>query len=192
MAGRGKQTLRIIGGQWRGRKFNFPAVEHLRPTPDRVRETLFNWLMPIIKGATCLDLFCGSGALGLESLSRGASQVTFVDKNKQVIDILKETCVQVKTSQAEFYLGDVQSYLNTLAEPKHSETIDLAFIDPPYDLKLQAQLAHLLESTGCLKSSAWIYIEHDGQLDEQTLPVGWNKHREKVAGAVHYALYKNN
>ena len=187
MAGRGKQTLRIIGGQWRGRKFQFPAVEHLRPTPDRVRETLFNWLMPVIKGATCVDLFCGSGALGLEALSRGASRVTFVDKNKQAIKVLSDTCKQIGTADAEFYSGDALTYLGS-----SPARIDIVFIDPPYDLDLQAQVANLLETSGCLNPSAWIYIEHDGQLDEQELPATWTKHREKVAGQVHYVLYTKN
>ncbi len=187
MVGRNKQTLRIIGGQWRGRKFQFPALEHLRPTPDRVRETLFNWLMPDIQGANCLDLFCGSGALGLEALSRGAAQVTFVDNNKQTIDAIKETCQIVDCDRADFYLGEAQVCLTTERTP-----IDIAFIDPPYDLQLQAEIANLLQASGCLAERAWIYIEHDGWLDDQLLPASWVKHREKVAGQVHYSLYKNH
>ena len=187
MAGRGQQTLRIIGGQWRGRKFQFPAVEHLRPTPDRVRETLFNWLMPTIRGANCLDLFCGSGALGLEALSRGAAQVTFVDNNKQAIDAIKATCGTVGANNADFYLGEAQSYLTRTPSP-----VDIAFIDPPYDLQLQVEIANLLQESACLSEHAWIYIEHDAQLDEQQLPDSWVKHREKIAGQVYYALYRNH
>lgn len=190
VAARSKQTLRIIGGEWRGRKFQFPDVEHLRPTPDRVRETLFNWLMPVIKGASCLDLFCGSGALGLEALSRGAAQVAFVDKNKQAIDVLKETCRTVNCDKADFYLADAQSCLtNSFAG---NESVDIAFIDPPYELQLQAQIANTLHDLDCLSQHAWIYIEHDGQFDHQQLPDNWLKHREKVAGQVHYSLYKNH
>ncbi len=187
MAGRDQQTLRIIGGQWRGRKFQFPDVEHLRPTPDRVRETLFNWLMPVIKGANCLDLFCGSGALGLEALSRGAAQVSFVDKNKQVIDALKETCRVLGSTNVEFYLGDARSYLTN-----EFPSVDIVFIDPPYDFQLQVEIANLLQESGHLSEHAWIYIEHDGQLDDKRLPDSWDKHREKIAGQVHYALYKNH
>ena len=187
MAGRGQQTLRIIGGEWRGRKFQFPSVEHLRPTPDRVRETLFNWLMPYIEDAHCLDLFCGSGALGLEALSRGAGEVTFVDNNKQVIQHLKQTCEKVKTDKANFYHGTAEAFLN---QAPHS--YDVIFLDPPYDLDLIPVTANTLQADGWLKAGAWIYLEHDGRLDLNELPTDWQPYREKVAGQVHYALYQLN
>jgi len=184
MAGRGQQTLRIIGGQWRGRKFQFPAVEHLRPTPDRVRETLFNWLMPYIDGARCLDLFCGSGALGLEALSRGASEVSFVDTSSQVIRFLKETSKKVNCDRASFFHGSAQDYLKRTVSP-----YDIIFLDPPYDLDLIPDTAKQLQKAGGLKTGSWIYLEHDGRLDLNSLPASWQPHREKVAGQVHYALY---
>lgn len=184
MTGRAQQTLRIIGGEWRGRKFQFPSAEHLRPTPDRVRETLFNWLMPIIEGARCLDLFCGSGALGLEALSRGASEVMFVDKNKQVIDTLKRTCELVKTDKARFFCGDANRFLDQTAT-----AFDVIFLDPPYDLDLIEPIAKQLVKDRWLSPSAYIYIEHDGRFDVDLLPPTWQAHREKVAGQVYYSLY---
>lgn len=185
MAGRGQQTLRIIGGQWRGRQFQFPAAEHLRPTPDRVRETLFNWLMPYIDGAHCLDLFCGSGALGLEALSRGAGQVTFVDTSKQVMQFLQQICDTLKTDKADFYHGPAAVFLNKIASP-----CDIIFLDPPYDLNLVPETVAQLQAAGGLKAGGWIYIEHDGRLDQGNLPSEWQPHREKVAGQVHYSLYQ--
>ena len=185
MAGRGQQTLRIIGGQWRGRKFQFPAVEHLRPTPDRVRETIFNWLMPYIGGACCLDLFSGSGALGLEALSRGASEVCFVDTSKKVIENLKQICKTVNTDRASFYHGSAESYLKN--EP---QAFDIVFLDPPYDLDLIPETSSLLQTGAWLKPGAWIYLEHDGRLDLSKLPTQWQAYRDKVAGQVHYSLYQ--
>jgi len=185
MAGRGQQTLRIIGGQWRGRKFQFPAVEHLRPTPDRVRETIFNWLMPYIEGARCLDLFSGSGALGLEALSRGASEVCFVDTSKKVIENLRQICKTVNTDRASFYQGSAESYLKN--EP---QAFDIIFLDPPYDLDLIPETASLLQTAAWLKPGAWIYLEHDGRLDLNKLPMQWQVYRDKVAGQVHYSLYQ--
>jgi 16S rRNA (guanine966-N2)-methyltransferase len=185
VTGRGHQTLRIIGGLWRGRKLQFPAVENLRPTPDRVRETLFNWLMPYIEGARCLDLFAGSGALGLEALSRGASEVCFVDTSKKVIENLKQICKTVNTDKASFFHGSAEAFLT-----KTAQAFDVVFLDPPYDLDLIPQAANMLEAAGWLKPEAWIYLEHDGRLDLTTLPATWQAHREKVAGQVHYSLYQ--
>jgi 16S rRNA (guanine966-N2)-methyltransferase len=185
MSGRGQQTLRIIGGQWRGRKFKFPAVEYLRPTPDRVRETLFNWLMPSLQGARCLDLFCGSGALGLEALSRGAAAVTFVDSSNKVIQNLRQICRTLETDVADFYLGSAERFLG-----QQPVAFDIVFLDPPYDLDLIAGTAQQLDAGGWLKPGAWIYVEHDGRCDLTLLPAEWHLHREKTAGQVHYCLYQ--
>jgi len=185
MASRGQQTLRIIGGEWRGRKFQFPEVEHLRPTPDRVRETLFNWLNPFLGGARCLDLFCGSGALGLEALSRGAGEVSFVDTSRQVIQFIKETTVKVNSKRATFFHGQAETFLKQTAT-----AYDIIFLDPPYDLDLIPATAKQLQTGGWLKPGSWIYIEHDGSLDQNSLPTEWHQYREKKAGQVHYSLYQ--
>lgn len=185
MSQRGSQTLRIIGGQWRGRKFAFPNAPHLRPTPDRVRETLFNWLMPYTDGARCLDLFSGSGALGLEALSRGAASVIFVDENRHVIDHLKQTCQTLQTEQAGFFTGDARQFLRQSAQH-----FDLVFLDPPYDLDLLTPVCMSLAQQDWLAPHAHVYVEHDGRHAPENLPENWQEHRSKIAGQVHYALYK--
>ena len=111
-------TLRIIGGEWRSRKLSFIDAEGLRPTPDRIRETLFNWLQGTIHGANCLDLFAGSGVLGLEALSRGACQVTFVEKNKAVANQLK-TNLDLLKSDAEVHNQDALAYLQEYKTSKN-------------------------------------------------------------------------
>ena len=182
--------LRIVAGIWRSRVLEIADAPGLRPTSERIRETLFNWLAPVIKGAHCLDLFCGSGALGLEALSRGAAQVSFVDRHTQAIEALKETCQRLDCDRADFYPGKAQDYLQNSSAG--NDGVDIAFIDPPYTLQLQAEMANLLDESGCLSEQAWIYIEHDGGFKDQKLPQNWIKHREKVAGQVHYTLYRNH
>ena len=176
--------LRIIGGTWRGRKLTFPALEGLRPTPDRVRETLFNWLAPVIPGAHCLDLFAGSGALGLEALSRGAGQVDFVDAApvavKQLqsnLDLLKSDCGQVSHAQAQQFLSNCAG------------AYDVIFLDPPFGMGLLEQCVPLLQRPGLLKQKVWVYIETGRDEQLPTLPSCWRLHREKTAGQVCYRLY---
>lgn len=180
----GKQVLRIIGGRWRGRKVHFPANEALRPTPDRVRETLFNWLMPIIDGARCLDLFAGSGVLGLEALSRGASESVFVDTHRQSIDAIKETCNVFAAEGASFHVTDAVQFLN--GTPRQ---FNIVFLDPPYVSSLLAQTALLLQQRQWLAGNAYIYVEHDQHFDPATLPSQWELHRQKQAGQVCFSLY---
>lgn len=186
-AAHGRQTLRIIAGQWRGRKIHFPAVTDLRPTPDRVRETLFNWLMPVIEGARCLDLFAGSGVLGLEALSRGAAEVVFVDRERKVTTYLKDTLAMLQTRQGQVVQADAMQYLAGQASP-----FDLVFLDPPYRANLHAACAAVLETSGWLKSQAWIYLEQASDLPPESLPGNWHVHREKTAGQVRYCLYRRD
>jgi len=183
-AARGRQTLRIIAGQWRGRKIHFPDIPELRPTPDRVRETLFNWLMPVIEGARCLDLFAGSGALGLEALSRGAGEVVFVDKERKVTSYLQETLALLHSGHAQVVQAGALEYLAGTATP-----FDIVFLDPPYRAALQARCAAALETQGWLKPDAWIYVEQASDLPADALPDTWQVHREKRAGQVQYCLY---
>ena len=180
----GKQTLRIIGGTWRGRKIHFPDNEALRPTPDRVRETLFNWLMPIIQGARCLDLFAGSGVLGLEALSRGASEVVFVDNHYQSIASLRETCKLFSAQNVEFFTGDAMQFLNGTVR-----RFDIVFLDPPYSSSSLVKTATLLQDNGWLTDNAYMYVEHAQDFDTSTLPVQWQLHRQKRAGQVCFSLY---
>ena len=174
--------LRIIAGSWRGRKLSFPPVPGLRPTPDRVRETLFNWLDPVIRGQHCLDLFAGSGALGIEAASRGAAEVVLVDDNPRVIENLREQLQILKATQVQVVQADVSSYLS--AAPR---AFDIVFLDPPFRESRLPECVHLLEAHGWLAAEAWVYLEaeHGLVLD---LPDNWVLHRSKQAGQVDYHL----
>jgi 16S rRNA (guanine966-N2)-methyltransferase len=175
--------LRIIGGRWRGRKFSFPDAPGLRPTPDRVRETLFNWLMHDIHDAMCLDAFAGSGAVGLEALSRGAKQVVFLEQNPKAADsirsILKEMNIQAQVTTA-----------NTLQYLKQSskQLFNLVFLDPPFHKSLIPETLELL-SQGWLKPESLVYIECESSLKlEDLLPKGFSILKDKQAGEVRYGL----
>lgn len=183
--GRGQQTLRIIAGQWRSRKIHFPDLPELRPTPDRVRETLFNWLMPVIEGARCLDLFAGSGALGLEALSRGAKQVVFVDRDKKVIDYLRETFTLLKTKDATAIQSDAQSFL-----AGNPQAFDIVFLDPPYQSDLMLPCCTALVAQAWLNPNAYIYIETASSTQLTGLPANWQVLKEKTAGQVCYRLFQ--
>jgi len=180
----GKQVLRIIAGQWRGRKLHFPANPALRPTPDRVRETLFNWLMPVIDGARCLDLFAGSGVLGLEALSRGAAEAVFVDNHRISIDALQQACDLFGARGAGFHVSDALQFLQGTSRP-----FDIVFLDPPYASDLLVQAAQLLQQQNWLADSAYIYVEHAQDFDTDSLPAQWQLHRQKQAGQVCFSLY---
>jgi len=176
-------TLRIIGGEWRGRRIRFPGLAGLRPTPDRVRETLFNWLAPDVAGSRCLDLFAGSGALGLEALSRGAAGVTFVEREREAADRLRETVNQLASGRAQVVQADALVWLGGASEP-----FDIAFVDPPFDSGLLPAAMHALEAGGWLMPAARIYLEGPAKAGPPELPRGWVLHRSGRAGAVGYHL----
>lgn len=169
--------IRIIGGKWRGRKLKFLPGSHLRPTPNRVRETLFNWLAPVIEGAVCLDLFAGSGALGFEALSRGAARVVMVDKSHNVIKNLKENAVILEAEKIEFICAEFSPKMKNI----FSQKFDIVFLDPPFYKNLIKPSLEWLEKNNCLTSDAFIYIEHERQAD---LPENWEIYRSQVAGQV--------
>ena len=180
---RGKQ-LRIIGGEWRSRRLSFADAEGLRPTPDRVRETLFNWLAPIIDGARCLDPFAGSGALGFEALSRGAAEVVMLDKQRSTIKQLQDNLRLLHCERAELIHTDALSYLQqTAASP-----FDIVFLDPPYRQNLLTPCMDLLERQGWLKAEAYIYLELESEAELPELPVNWQLRHSKKAGQVAYHL----
>jgi 16S rRNA (guanine966-N2)-methyltransferase len=186
----GANRLRIIGGRWRGSKLNFPNIAAIRPTPDRVRETLFNWLQAEVNDARCLDLFAGSGALGLEALSRGASAVTFVDREAAIGKYLRETLQRLDCNQGEVVIADAMHYLT-----QHPTTFDLIFLDPPFaasanDRILPALFAQLEQ--GWLAPQALIYMECPADVGSPdslgSWPASWTLHRSKQAGHVGYHL----
>ena len=180
--------VRIIAGQWRGRRLAVCDWPDLRPTGDRVRETLFNWLRSEIGGARCLDLFCGSGALGLEALSRGAQSVVFVDQAEVVITHLKkQTGGWPGIGGAEFIVSDAMSWLEGA-----SSNFDLVFLDPPFDLGSQLSCLTLLIDQNRVTHGGLIYIESptSGALDPSDLPSGTTIERQKTFGQVSACLIR--
>lgn len=182
----GQGQLRIIGGEWRSRRFAFPEGPGLRPTPDRVRETLFNWLAAYVPGARVLDPFAGSGALFLEALSRGASEALALDMNSEAVAALRGHLQTLKCSNGQIQSGDALRYLET----QSARPFDLVFLDPPFHQDLLQNTCRLLEERGWLAPDAWIYTESEAAPSRLGLPANWRLHREKKAGSVHYALWQ--
>jgi len=180
----GARVLRIIGGSWRGRRLRFPAAALIRPTPDRVRETLFNWLGAHVAGARCLDLFAGSGALGLEALSRGAAHVTFVESDSEAVRALRATLAAWGARDAQVERADALAWLAGAAS-----SFDIAFLDPPFAAGLLEQAAALLEGNGWLGDAALVYVECGARAGLPPLPARWLPLKAKRAGEVGYHLY---
>ncbi|TAM44289.1 MAG: 16S rRNA (guanine(966)-N(2))-methyltransferase RsmD [Gammaproteobacteria bacterium] len=176
--------LRIIGGRWRGRRLPVPQAPGLRPTPDRVRETLFNWLAPYLEGSHCLDLFAGSGALCLEALSRGAAHATLVEKATHVVAMLRQNIETLKATGAEVRNMDAVAYLEGPVEP-----VDILFLDPPFAAAdLIGRCAEIVEARGWVKPGGFVYIEAPSRLKNLPLPPTWEMVRSKIAGQVGYHL----
>lgn len=158
----------------------------MRPTSDRTRETLFNWLQPVLPGARCLDLFAGSGALGFEAASRGAAQVVMVDNVHDVVGALRENAARLSASSVQICRQDAGSYLAAGSGP-----FDVVFLDPPFgSLELLAQSIAGLSVPGWLTEGAWIYIETPSRDTEPVVPAGWTLGKQKKAGQVAYRLYR--
>jgi 16S rRNA (guanine966-N2)-methyltransferase len=184
-ASAGRSRLRIIGGQWRGRKLTFTPAEGLRPTADRVRETLFNWLAPVISGARCVDLFAGSGALGLEALSRGAAYCDFVDVSKAAGQQIAGHLETLDASErGRCHHCEASEYLLD-----YDGSLDIVFIDPPFNRGLVLPSCQQLSASRMLAPEAFVYIETPTQEAITELPPGWEIYRQKTAGGVSYRLY---
>lgn len=181
----GQGSLRIIGGQWRSRKLGFPEAPGLRPTPDRVRETLFNWLAPHIEGAKVLDAFTGSGALYLEALSRGASLGLALDANATAISSLRHNLDVLGCSVGQLLQSDAVRYLET----QTPTAFDVVFLDPPFHQNLLPATCALLEDKHWLAERALIYTESETRPDALPMPANWRLHRDKKAGQVYYSLW---
>lgn len=181
-----RSELRIIAGKWRGRRIGFVAEPGLRPTPERVRETLFNWLQPVIAGSRCLDLFCGSGALGIEALSRGAAALTLIDSSATVIREIRANLERLgKNGAATLIRADACNWLLNTREQGY----DVVFLDPPFSSSLATRCLQLLDRSALLAPGARVYLEC--AIDE-TAPIpgpGWVLHRERFAGNVAYRLF---
>jgi len=181
--GRGyRNEFRIIGGQWRRRRLKFPEFPGIRPSPDRVRETLFNWLMHDLPGRRCLDLFAGSGALGLEALSRGAASVVFVDRERRVIEALREHLAALGTTHADTVQAEALDFLRGPAKP-----FDLVFLDPPFNSPLLAESLTALQHGSWCTPRALIYMEYP-RAARVALPLGWQVVCGSHAGRVGFSL----
>lgn len=187
-----KAQLRIIGGEWRGRKLHFPTVPGVRPTPNRIRETLFNWLAPYVRDACCLDLFAGSGALGFEALSRHAKSVTFIEQSATLARYLKEQIKQFAVEdkavvyQAQFPFDSAQVF------KREKPLFNLVFLDPPFQQDLVEKACHWLLKEQLIGRESIIYIETESTLKSLLLPPNWHIQPCKIAGKVQYGLIKAN
>jgi 16S rRNA (guanine966-N2)-methyltransferase len=180
-------TLRIIAGKWRSRRLSFPAAAQLRPTANRIRETLFNWLQNDVEHEDCLDLFAGSGSCGLEALSRGARQVTFVEQNRRVADAIVANLSVLGASGMPVICSEAINWLVNHARTS-GQTFGIVFMDPPYPEQLEHACCSALEESGVLKDRALIYLESDRDLQDNLFPAGWRILKKKRAGAVFYWL----
>lgn len=180
---RGVRQLRIVGGQLRGRRLSFPDAAGLRPTPDRVRQTLFDWLAPHITGMRVLDLFAGSGALGIEALSRGASTATFVESNREAADNLRETLARFCLTQARVETTDAIGFLR-----RETGRYDLILLDPPFTSGLLVSCLQQLAQRQLLEPGGYCYLECPRREELPALPPGWVIHRSGTAGEVGYHL----
>ena len=178
--------IRIIAGQHRGRKLPVLVADGLRPTTDRVKETVFNWLMPYVQDANCLDCFAGSGGLGFEAMSRGAESLTLVELNKAAAQQLKDNKALLKINNIQIVQQSALDFLQA-----NQQNFSLVFIDPPFRKGLAQQAAELLSVKG-LDDDALIYVEMEAEINSQVMPSHWQLLKEKVAGQVVYRLYQNS
>lgn len=173
--------VRVIAGLWRGRKLPVLNAEGLRPTTDRVKETLFNWLMNDCAGSRCLDCFAGSGSLGIEALSRQAQAVVFLEKFANAANLLKKNLTQLKADNGSVILCDTLQYL---AQKNTQPPFDLVFVDPPFHLNFVPQVLDHLSKNGWLAPNALVYVETEKSHPPLLLPNGWQILKEKTAGQV--------
>ncbi|MFP3013866.1 MAG: 16S rRNA (guanine(966)-N(2))-methyltransferase [Arsenophonus sp. NC-QC1-MAG3] len=176
--------IRIIGGKWRGRKLPVFDSKGLRPTTDRIRETLFNWLMPFIEDAHCLDCFAGSGALAIEALSRYAASATLIELKRSVSIQLAASLAKLEAKNAQMINRDTLNYL-----AQTGTAYNVIFLDPPFRKDLLQQTAFLLEQNGWLSKNCWIYVETEIEANLGILPKNWQLHHKKFAGQIAYCLY---
>jgi 16S rRNA (guanine966-N2)-methyltransferase len=187
-ASAGRNSVRIIAGRWRARRVNFPDIPGLRPTPDRVRETLFNWLQHSITDTRCLDLFAGSGALGLEALSRGAAEVEFVEQDPAAARALQEQLIRLGgESKGRVSSMGAARYLRTPAK-----AFDIVFLDPPFGTNALAEYVPMLDAGNWVNPGGLVYLENERSAGVPQLPAHWELLKSKSAGEVGYHLARVN
>ena len=180
--------LRIIAGKHRSRKITFATVEGLRPTHNRIRETIFNWLQPVIENSDCLDAFAGSGAMGFEAISRGTKHTTFIDISQKVIDHLQRNAFQLQTTNADYYCCDFMQH-----NPIQNKQFDIVFLDPPFQKNILLEACHLLVSRDLLKPNAFITLEFSkNSIDINKLPKQWVIKKQKNTQTLSYMLCQFN
>lgn len=179
--------VKIIGGKFRSRKLTFPDLSELRPTPNRIRETLFDWLQQDAVGANCLDAFAGSGSLGFEAISRGAARVDFLEKDRSVLYAIKKNAEHLGINNIECIQ---QNTLDWLKQNKKGQAYDLVFLDPPFAQPWLNPCLELLVQEHWLSPNAWVYIESAQPLDTLSFPQPLDLYRHKKAGQVHYGLLR--
>lgn len=177
--------LRIIGGEMGGRRLRFPDARGLRPTGERMRETLFNWLQGEMSGANVLDLFAGSGALGFEALSRGAGHVSFVEKIGRVADAIRESLSDLGVSNANLIQKDALQFIKA-----GGQSYNVVFVDPPFEANLWQTVVDGLVENHLLTTGAWLYVEMDKRAPMFKIPPGFDLHRQKEQGDVKAFLYQ--
>lgn len=185
-----KGEVRIIAGRWRGRKLPVLNLPGLRPTGDRIKETLFNWLMPYIIDSYCLDCFAGSGSLGFEALSRQAAGVVFLELNKRVANQLHQNLQTLKCHSHQAKVIN-QNSLDFLKQAQNQPHFDIAFVDPPFHFDLAQKTIALLIQNNWMKPAALVYVETE---KEKTLeiPADWRLLKQKTTGQVSYCLYQTS
>ena len=175
--------VRIIGGEWGGRRLSFPDALGLRPTADRVRETVFNWLQHELYGSRVLDAFAGSGALGFEAASRHAREVVMLERSRKVAAALEDNLSELQAQNVILECEDALEYLARATQP-----FDIVFLDPPFGQGLIEPVLRLLDERGLLRADARIYVEFEASAPDPQLPEGWGFIRDKKAGDVRYGL----
>jgi 16S rRNA (guanine966-N2)-methyltransferase len=186
MKNRKPGTIRIIGGQWRGTRLPVPDLPGLRPSGDRSRETLFNWLQTSLHGSTCADLFAGSGALGLEAASRGALRVVLVEQNPRAVQVIAGSIERLQASQVEVVQADAISWLQS----REPNSLDIVFIDPPFDSGLAEQSLKLLVERNCVRPGGRVYVEAASTASAVPPGPAWQIDRQKRLGEVQMTLLK--
>lgn len=186
MATAERNRVRIVGGTLRGRRLEFPPADDLRPTPDRVRETLFNWLQPMIAGARCLDLFAGSGALAIEALSRGAAEAVALDRSAAVARRLRDTALRFGLDNLRVVQAEAAAWL----QHPCPQGFDLVFLDPPFASDLIPRVIPWLLAGGWLVPGGLVYLERDAHQPAPPLPEALIPFKEQRAGGVDYGLWR--
>ncbi len=180
--------VRLIGGEWRGRKLPVPDLPGLRPSGDRGRETLFNWLAPYVPAARCVDLFAGSGALGFEAASRGAEHVDLVEIAPLAVSALVQSRSTLDAKQVDVHRANAVDWIREQA----ADRFDIVFLDPPFDSGLAIQVLSRLQKSACVKPGGFVYVEAAAQLPELVMQPPFELWREKVVGDVRMRVFRRD